>query len=242
MRKFKLPRSSPTIKEVGDFKHFSIDEFRADLLQAPWDIVFSFDDPNTCWILWKSFFHETLNKHAPLRQKRVRSNPIPWITPAIKQTMRNRDFHKKRSIRWKSSYHWQIYQNLRNKANREMKLSKSQFYHSEIQHCTRSGNLKKTWSLINYLTGKNKKSTRINEILVNNKTISDSKIIAEYFNEYFVNQPASMLNSTFHFSQINVENVALTLHNLKANKSTGLDRIKYQLKLLNYHQILLPHL
>ena len=143
VRKFKLPRSSPTIKEVRDFKHFSIDEFRADLLQAPCDMVFSFDDPNTCWILWKSFFHETLNKHAPLRQKRVRSNPIPWITPAIKQTMRNGDFHKRRAIRWKSSYHWQIYQNLRNKANREMKLSKSQFYHSETQHCTRSGNLKR---------------------------------------------------------------------------------------------------
>ncbi len=122
-----------------------------------------------------------------------------------------------------------------------MKLSKSQFYHSEIQHCTRSGNLKKTWSLINSLTGKNKKSTGINEILVNNKTISDSKIIAESFNEYISleaseefydegltnnnKQPASMSNSTFYFSQINVENVALTLHNLQANKSTGLDKI-----------------
>jgi hypothetical protein len=41
VRKFKVPRSSPTIKEVRDFKHFSIDEFRADLLQAPWDMVFS---------------------------------------------------------------------------------------------------------------------------------------------------------------------------------------------------------
>ncbi len=34
-----------------------------------------------------------------------------------------------------------------------------------------------------------------------------------------------MLNSTFYFSQIKVENIALTLHNLKANKSTGLDKI-----------------
>jgi hypothetical protein len=70
VRKFKLPRSSPTIKEVRDFKHFSIDEFRADLLQAPWDMVFSFDDPNTCWILWKSFFHETL-KLVPVTPKLI---------------------------------------------------------------------------------------------------------------------------------------------------------------------------
>jgi hypothetical protein len=34
-----------------------------------------------------------------------------------------------------------------------------------------------------------------------------------------------MSNSSFYFSQINVENVALALQNLKANKSTGLDKI-----------------
>ena len=93
VRKFKLPKSNPTIKEVRDFKHFSTDKFRADLHQAPWDMLFSFDDPNICWTMWKSIFHETFHKHAPLRQKRVRSNPVSWITPIIEQTMRNRDFH-----------------------------------------------------------------------------------------------------------------------------------------------------
>ena len=72
--------------------------------------------------------------------------------------------------------------------------------------------------------------------------------IAEFFNEYFVNigprlaseaskefsddeltnnnyQPDIQKNSTaFYFSQIRVENVALTLRNLKSNKSTGLDK------------------
>ena len=107
---------------------------------------------------------------------------------------------------------------------------------------------KKTWSLINPLTGKNKK-TSINEILIDSyNTISDPKIIAEFFNEYFVNigprlaseaskefsddeltnnnnQPDIQKNSTFYFSQISVESVALTLRNLKSNKSTGLDKI-----------------
>ena len=105
VRKFKLLKSKPTIREVRDFKHFSVDEFRVDLLQEPWDMVLSFDDPNICWTLWKSFFHETPNKHAPLRQKGVKSNPVPWITPIIKQTMRNRDFHKKRAIKCNSWYH-----------------------------------------------------------------------------------------------------------------------------------------
>ena len=106
-----------------------------------------------------------------------------------------------------------------------MKLSKSQFYHNEIENCTISGNIKKTWSLINSLTGKNKK-TIINEILIDSyNTISDPKIIAEFFNEYFVNigprlaseasrefsddelaynnnQPDIQKNSTFYFRKL----------------------------------------
>ena len=35
VHKFKLPKSNPTVREVRDFKHFSADEFRADLLQVP---------------------------------------------------------------------------------------------------------------------------------------------------------------------------------------------------------------
>ena len=48
-------------------------------------------------MVWKSIFYEILNKHAPVRQRRTKANSAPWITviiPAIKQQMRNRDYHK----------------------------------------------------------------------------------------------------------------------------------------------------
>jgi hypothetical protein len=85
-----------------------------------------------------------------------------------------------------------------------MKLSKSHFYQCEFQNCSRSSDLKKTWSLINSLIGKNNKSN-INEIIVNSNTISDPKIIAESFNDYFVNIGPKLA--------------------FEANKSTGLDKI-----------------
>ena len=70
---------------VRNFKRFSINNFRSDLLQVPWDLIFAFRDPNASWILWKSFFDEILNKHAPLFNKRIRSRQSRWITLAIKQ-------------------------------------------------------------------------------------------------------------------------------------------------------------
>ena len=91
IRNFKPPKFKPSLKEVRDFKHFSETHFRNDLLQVPWVSILSCEDPNQCWTIWKSMFYEILNKHAPIRHKRVKSNPIPWITPAIKQLIRNRD-------------------------------------------------------------------------------------------------------------------------------------------------------
>ncbi len=53
-----------------------------------------------------------------------------------------------------------------------MRKSKTGFYHKEFGNCAKLKNLKKTWSLMNSLTGKNNKSTSITEILVNNNSVS----------------------------------------------------------------------
>ena len=161
--------------------------------------------------------------------------------------MRNRDYHKKKAIRYNLSIHWDKYKSIRNRVNNQMRKSKTDFYHKEIGNCAKLKDLKKTWSLINSLTGKNNKSTSITEILVNNNSVSDSKLIAESFNEYFVNIGPNLateaseevlaqhtssyensnpsLDTTFRFHSIEVNNIVLALTNLKVNKATGLDKI-----------------
>ena len=54
-----------------------------------------------------------------------------------------------------------------------------------------------------------------------------SETSKEFFDDELTNnnQPDIQKNSTFYFSQLSVENVALTLGNLESNKSTGLDKI-----------------
>ena len=199
-------------------------------MQVPWDTI-CYDDPNTCWIVWKSFFNEILNNHAPVRQRRSKAKSVPWVAPAIKQLMRNRNYHKKKAIRYNSSTHWDKYKSIRNRVNNQMRKSKTDFYHKEIGKCAKLKDLKKTWSLINSLTGKNNKSTSITEILMNNNSVSDSKLIAESFNEYFVNVGPSLateaseedlaqhtssyensnpsLDTTFRFHSIDVNNIGI---------------------------------
>ena len=81
VRKFKLSKFRPTVKDAWNFKHFS-------------DSFLSYEDPKTCWFVWKSIFLEIPNRHALLRHRRTKVNPVPWIMPTIKQ-LREWDYLKK---------------------------------------------------------------------------------------------------------------------------------------------------
>ena len=93
VKSITVPKSRHTTREICDRRNIVIEE----ILQVPWDIVCQFDDPNVCWQVWKSFFLEILDRHAPIRCKRTRGTSVPWITSNVKRLMRNRDFHKKAS-------------------------------------------------------------------------------------------------------------------------------------------------
>ena len=53
----------------------------------------------------KQNFSSILDKHAPIRHKRVKKSSVPWLDSNIKQLMQSRDFHKKQSVKHSSEYH-----------------------------------------------------------------------------------------------------------------------------------------
>ena len=74
MRKFTLPKGRQKIRQVRNFKNFVENDFIWDVSQLPWEMVYQFGDPNLCWQVWKSLLLDALNRHAPLRHKRIRNN------------------------------------------------------------------------------------------------------------------------------------------------------------------------
>ncbi len=90
----------------------------------PWENVTQYDNPNSCWHLWKPFYLQTLDRHAPFRCMRTRGNSLPWITPNIKNLMRARYVHKKKAVKFNSQLHWAKYKDTRNKVNSELYKAK----------------------------------------------------------------------------------------------------------------------
>ena len=112
VRKFMLPKTNLSVREIRDYKHFNAELFVEDLSRMPWKVIQQVNNPNTCWNVWKSFFTETLNRHAPIRHKRTRRTSVPWITPRIKDLVRNRDYHKKRAIKYASQTQWENFKKI----------------------------------------------------------------------------------------------------------------------------------
>ena len=129
-----------------------------------------------------------------------------------------------------------------------MRLAKKKYFCGRINECAKINNPRKSWSLINDLLGKKRKSNSITELRVNDVTISKDNLTAETFNDFFIHigsklaseiggqlpnesDPEGIINSNiphlnrFEFSAISQEEVYTELCNLKESKSTGLDTI-----------------
>lgn len=107
-------------KEVRNFKNFNVDNFNADLERTPWVNVNNFSDPNEMWTYWKSKFIEIVDKHAPLKRKRIRNKKSPWLNIEIKKSMIARDRLKSIAIKSNESEDWQNYKKAKNKINNDI--------------------------------------------------------------------------------------------------------------------------
>ena len=63
-----------------------------------WTGINNFNNPNDMWRFWKNTFNNVVEKHAPLRTRRVRPSKSPWITPELKQSIHKRDVLKLKAI------------------------------------------------------------------------------------------------------------------------------------------------
>ena len=67
--------------------------FQYDLQQIEWETILSplTNDPNSMAGTFQEIFESILNIHEPLRKKRIRPDPAPWITPQIRKLTKKRE-------------------------------------------------------------------------------------------------------------------------------------------------------
>ena len=175
-------------------RKFNQAEFLMDVTNVPWEtIVRSFETVEETVHLFTETLNLIIEKHAPLQQRRVSQKYCPWLTPDFYKLRKSRDKLKKSAIKTKSRILMESYRHVRNKVNSLNRTLKKKYYSNKIQESV--GNLQQTWKIANQIVDKSSKTTKIDSIRLDDKTINDKKIIPNIMNEYFCNIGNSLKES-----------------------------------------------
>ena len=66
-----LSAKGHSIVSYRKLKIFNTANFRSDICFQGWDSINSFDDPNSMWRAWQNTFSNVVDRHVPIRIKRV---------------------------------------------------------------------------------------------------------------------------------------------------------------------------
>ena len=106
------------------------------------------------------------------------------INREIKKLISDRNKLKRKAMLTKLGIDWDHYKMPRNKVNVALRRAKSAYYRSKI--ASQNDNPKRAWKTINNLLGRSCNDTVINELKINNDSITSPEEMADAFNEYFV--------------------------------------------------------
>jgi len=217
------------------FKNFDMESFNKDIDECPWSVIDVFDNVNDVLSTWHSMLMDILNKHAPMKEKRVKRKWQPgWMTDEIIECMKTRDYHKKKNED-------QLYRTWRNKCVNLIRSAKQTYYAQLVENC--HGDTRKLWGYMKELSPA--PASNLPTKLENGD--SDPTSIANQLNDFFIDvvnkfipterraYDSSLLDrfaeqnnaggSLFEIPKLTVTETEKMLQDISENKSTGIDGI-----------------
>ena len=149
-----------------------------------------FSDVNDALEHWNALFLSVIDRHLPLRSKRVKRQTQPaWFNPLISGAIRNRNLLLAQATRYNTDLLWQEYRIARNRVNHLIRQSKREFYQESIR--SNLDNPRQLWRIIRSLAPGNY-SKLPSHLSVNDNNYSKSIDIANLFNLHFSNIASSV--------------------------------------------------
>ena len=157
-------------------KHFEQDAFLWDLSLAPFVNVFSFSGPNQALTAWYEAFLPVVEKHAPVRKRRVKHSTLPqWLSSEIIKAMKHRD-------RLKRDKKFEDYKKQRNKVTSLVRAAKKAYFAKLINDNKDTASL---WRAMTEITHKSRNKAKTAEI----------KCSPNVFNNHFLSLTDAILKS-----------------------------------------------
>ncbi|KAI5739515.1 hypothetical protein M8J77_020172 [Diaphorina citri] len=124
-----------------------IEKLHEDFSRVDWNTLYEMQSVNEKVGFFSQIIHNLSEKHAPLKQCRVKRPPAPWLTDDIRACMKARDRAHVKFRKNKASSDWERYRSLRNKCNRLCRDART----SHIAQNVSKGTPSSIWSFLNGL-------------------------------------------------------------------------------------------
>lgn len=183
---------SPNVKSSTDTIYYrdinnkSLCEFSLKLSQTNWDQIITKPEVNDAYAEFINYFREIYNSNFPVKHRKCKQRATfkPWFTKGILKSIRKKDVLYKISLKRPSTI--PKYKLFKNKLTQTIRAAKKLYYQNlflDIKY-----DLKKTWNVIkSIISNGNIKNDAPKEILIDGTSVTDPIVMANKFNEYFVN-------------------------------------------------------
>ena len=228
---------------VRIYNERSINNFKSELAETDWSVVTESTDVNSAYSHFITHFFEIFYGHFPLvKQSRARQRDKQWITIGLRESIRHKNILLKAKIKNPTDTNIEKYKSYNKILHMCLNAAENQYY-LDILSCKNSSNYK-FWKQFGTVLNpsKNKKQEVVTKLLCNNREITDHKLIANAFNDYFSTvgdklsskfpkessfskyMQFSSLHSVFLVPVVDGE-IIKEITKLKPNKSSGPDNI-----------------
>ena len=223
----------------------NLDKLKKKLHEEKWENVYSSADPNSAFDNFANIFQNIYDNVCPKLVSEIKNKQLknPWMTNNLVKSSKRKQKLYIKFLKSKKENDEIAYKTYKKFFQNSVKQAKIYYYSNQLDK--NKFDIKKTWSIINEVTGREKKklSCLPQKVIINNKVITSEKQICQEFNKYFVNVGASLasniVQSTRKFDEylgekprtsicnekINKLEFNKALFELKRNKSCGYDDI-----------------
>ena len=169
-------RKHKTFNESSFFYELDQELLKGDMYKNNRDMFSTFTET----------FRRVLDKHAPLKTKRVRGNQSPFMTKELSKAVMNKSKTRNKYIKWLSTENFFAMKRAKNYCNNLTRTTKKNFF----QRVTKSSfaNNKKFWNAVKpFLTNKGFLTNDNVSIKVNDDLVTDKTKLANLFNLHYIN-------------------------------------------------------
>ena len=241
-----------TCKKVRNFKNVNYEQLSSDLSVELTKFKTSLpqitsDNFNSVFTDFLNCIKTQISNHAPLQivsRKQRRIQAKPWITKGLLISIKHKQKLYRTHYLTQNLSKQQFYKTYSNKLSKVKRKAKISYYYDLFKENVT--NPRKTWSIINELISRKKKSNQgLTKIYTQNRSLDNPADIANCFNQHFCDIGKNHVNSNFcedspsevtrflkskrcdtiFLKPVTDNEILNIIHGLNANKATGNDEI-----------------